>query len=86
MILVAGSANLDFVVRAPHIPAPSETVLGQAFKTYLGGKGANQAVACAKAGGATTRMLLALGNNPLCRASSGISGGCKRRAFCGSGP
>lgn len=64
MILVAGSANLDFVVRSHHIPAPGETVLGQAFKTYPGGKGANQAVACAKAGGATTRMLLALGDDP----------------------
>jgi ribokinase len=64
MILVAGSANLDFVVRSHHIPAPGETVLGQAFKTYPGGKGANQAVACAKAGGATTRMLLALGSDP----------------------
>lgn len=64
MILIAGSANLDFVVRAHHIPAPGETVLGQQFKTYPGGKGANQAVACAKAGGASTRMLLALGNDP----------------------
>lgn len=64
MILVAGSANLDFVVRSHHIPAPGETVLGQEFKTYPGGKGANQAVACAKAGGAATRMLLALGNDP----------------------
>jgi len=63
MILVAGSANLDFVVRAPHIPAPGETVLGQAFTTYPGGKGANQAVACARAGGATTQMLLAVGQD-----------------------
>ncbi len=60
-VLVAGSANLDFVVRAPHIPAPGETVLGGNFKTFPGGKGANQAVACARAGGASTRMLLALG-------------------------
>lgn len=61
MILVAGSANLDFVVRAPHIPAPGETVLGRDFKTFPGGKGANQAVACASAGAAQTQMLLALG-------------------------
>jgi len=61
MILVAGSANLDFVVRAPHIPAPGETVLGRDFQTVPGGKGANQAVACARAGGAATHMLLALG-------------------------
>ena len=63
MILVAGSANLDFVVRASHIPAPGETVLGRSFDTYPGGKGANQAVACARAGGASTRMLLALGED-----------------------
>ncbi|MBP6851043.1 MAG: ribokinase [Rhodoferax sp.] len=63
MILVAGSANLDFVVTAPHIPAPGETVLGHGFTTYPGGKGANQAVACARAAGAPTHMLLALGSD-----------------------
>lgn len=62
-ILVAGSANLDFVVRAPHVPAPGETVLGGEFSTFPGGKGANQAVACARAGAAATRMLLALGDD-----------------------
>jgi len=62
-ILVAGSANLDFVVRAAHVPAPGETVLGREFATFPGGKGANQAVACARAG-AATRMLLALGDDP----------------------
>lgn len=60
-VLVAGSANLDFVVRAAHVPAPGETVLGREFRTFPGGKGANQAVACARAGGADTQMLLALG-------------------------
>jgi sugar/nucleoside kinase (ribokinase family) len=44
MIVVAGSANLDFVVRVPHIPGPGATVLGQSFQTFAGGKGANQAV------------------------------------------
>jgi ribokinase len=62
-VLIAGSANLDFVVRTPHVPAPGETVLGHDFATFPGGKGANQAVACARAGGADTRMLLALGND-----------------------
>jgi ribokinase len=60
-ILVAGSANVDFVVRAAHVPAPGETVLGRELAIFPGGKGANQAVACARAGGARTRMLLALG-------------------------
>ncbi len=62
-VLVAGSANLDFVVRAPHVPAPGETVLGRDFSTFPGGKGANQAVACARAGGSPTEMLLALGDD-----------------------
>jgi ribokinase len=61
MILVAGSANLDFVVRAAHIPAPGETVLGESFQTFPGGKGANQAVACARAGGAATSFVCAMG-------------------------
>lgn len=63
-VLVAGSANLDFVVRAAHIPAPGETVLGREFRTYPGGKGANQAIACARSGGVATQMLLALGDDP----------------------
>lgn len=63
-VLVAGSANLDFVVRTPHVPAPGETVLGHGFATFPGGKGANQAVACARAGDVPTRMLLALGDDP----------------------
>ncbi len=62
-VLVAGSANLDFVVRAAHIPAPGQTVLGHGFATHPGGKGANQAVACARAGGVRTQMLLALGDD-----------------------
>lgn len=63
MILVAGSANLDFVVRAGQIPVPGQTVLGKDFQTFPGGKGANQAVACARAGGTPTAMLCALGDD-----------------------
>lgn len=63
MILVAGSSNLDFVVRTERIPIPGETVLGQGFRTFPGGKGANQALACARAGGATTHFLTALGKD-----------------------
>ena len=61
-VLVAGSANLDFVVRAPRIPAPGETILGGNFQTHPGGKGANQALACARMG-TPTHMLLALGDD-----------------------
>ncbi len=67
MILVAGSANLDFVVRAGHIPGAGETVLGRDFQTFPGGKGANQAVACARSGGVTTHLLAALGNDAFSR-------------------
>ena len=64
-VLVAGSANADFVVRAPRIAAPGETVLGEDLAIIPGGKGANQAVACARAGGGTTRMLVALGDDTM---------------------
>lgn len=64
-ILVAGSANVDFVVRAPCIAAPGETVLGGDLATFAGGKGANQAVACARAGGASTKLLAAMGDDGL---------------------
>jgi len=63
-VLVAGSANIDFVVRALRIPAPGETVLGGDLAIVPGGKGANQAAACAKAGGAIVTMLAALGDDP----------------------
>ncbi|GAA5440611.1 ribokinase [Deinococcus caeni] len=63
MILVAGSANLDFITRVPHLPRPGETVLGPAFTTAPGGKGANQAVACARTAH-PTRFFGALGDDP----------------------
>jgi ribokinase len=53
-ILVVGSANADLVVRTRRFPAPGETILEGTFATFPGGKGANQAVACAKAGGFVT--------------------------------
>jgi ribokinase len=50
-ILVVGSANMDLVVFADRLPAPGETLLGGAFQSFAGGKGGNQAVAAARAGG-----------------------------------
>ena len=50
-ILVVGSSNTDLVIKVPGIPRPGETVLGGDFQTFPGGKGANQAVAAARAGG-----------------------------------
>ncbi|MEE6257486.1 ribokinase [Plantactinospora sonchi] len=49
-VVVVGSTNLDLVVTAPSLPRPGETVLGNGFSTVPGGKGANQAVAAARAG------------------------------------
>jgi ribokinase len=42
------------IVQTPRIPRPGETILGGTFNTAAGGKGANQAVACARAGGDVT--------------------------------
>ncbi|MBP1770275.1 MAG: ribokinase, partial [Candidatus Aminicenantes bacterium] len=50
-VLVVGSSNTDMIIRVPHIPKPGETILGGAFSMAAGGKGANQAVAAARAGG-----------------------------------
>jgi len=49
-ILVVGSSNTDMVIRVSRIPKPGETVLGGEFTMAPGGKGANQAVAAARAG------------------------------------
>lgn len=62
-VLVAGSANVDYVVRVARIPVPGETVLGGDLSVVPGGKGANQAVAAARAGGAATLFVGALGND-----------------------
>jgi ribokinase len=49
-VVVVGSINLDLVAGANRIPAPGETIIGNTFSTFYGGKGANQAVAAAKLG------------------------------------
>src|SRR4051794_8381946 len=49
-IVVIGSMNMDLVCRTEAMPRAGETVLGTAFGTVPGGKGANQAVAAAKLG------------------------------------
>ena len=53
-IVVVGSINLDLVVRVPTLPRPGETVAGGTFAQVPGGKGANQAVACARLGADVT--------------------------------
>lgn len=49
-IVVVGSINLDLVVKATRIPRAGETIIGSEFRTFYGGKGANQAVAAARLG------------------------------------
>lgn len=48
---MVGSANMDLVATAPRLPLPGETLLGSDFVMVPGGKGANQAIAAARAGG-----------------------------------
>lgn len=61
-IVEVGSLNMDLVVRMPRIPKPGETLLGGAFATFPGGKGANQAVAAARLG-AQVSMIGRVGND-----------------------
>lgn len=51
MIAVLGSANMDLVVTVDRAPGRGETVTGRTYDTVPGGKGANQALAAARAGG-----------------------------------
>lgn len=53
-ITVVGSINMDLVFRTPRMPAVGETISGYDFVQIAGGKGANQAVAAARQGAATT--------------------------------
>jgi len=53
-ILVVGSSNTDMIIKVRRIPKPGETILGGEFAMAAGGKGANQAVGAARAGGAVT--------------------------------
>jgi ribokinase len=53
-VIVIGSSNTDMVVTAAKIPLPGETILGNDFSIIAGGKGANQAVAAARAGSDVT--------------------------------
>jgi ribokinase len=59
-VIIVGSINVDLVMRLPPLPAPGETVLGGALARHDGGKGANQAVAAARAG-ALVHMIGAVG-------------------------
>jgi ribokinase len=55
-ITVVGSINLDLVARCERLPRPGETLTNAIFERYPGGKGANQAVACARLGAEVTMI------------------------------
>ena len=55
-ILVIGSLNMDLVVTADRIPEAGETIRGNDFQRYFGGKGANQAVSAARLGAKVTML------------------------------
>ena len=61
-VLVIGSSNIDYSARVDEFPNRGETKVGKTFKTSLGGKGLNQAVA-ASLTGADVTFLTALGND-----------------------
>lgn len=61
-IVVVGSSNTDLVVETSTFPKPGETIMGGAFNTFAGGKGANQAVAASRLGGAVT-FIAKIGND-----------------------
>lgn len=68
MITVFGSINADLVVPVASLPRPGETVIGDSYALLPGGKGANQAVAAAKAG-ADTAFVGAVGDDALAPAA-----------------
>jgi len=68
IVVVVGAVNVDLVVAAPTLPGPGETVVGGGLQTFGGGKGANAAVAAARAG-ATVRLIAAVGDDDHGRAA-----------------
>jgi len=62
-ILVVGPSNTDMIIKLERLPTPGETLVGGEFATAGGGKGANQAVQCARLG-APVILLARIGKDP----------------------
>lgn len=76
-IVVVGSSNTDLVLNCDRLPKPGETLLGGEFQQFAGGKGANQAVAAARAGARVT-FIGAHGNDDF---GHGAKAGLKREGI-----
>lgn len=63
MIVIIGSINMDLVLRVPRMPQPGETLAAGQLQTIPGGKGANQAVACARLGSTPVAMIGCVGDD-----------------------
>jgi ribokinase len=62
-IVVVGSSSIDLVLRTAKIPTANDTVLANNLTSYLGGKGANQAIATSRLG-AHTSLVSCIGMDP----------------------
>ena len=85
---MVGSANLDIVVPVERLPGPGETVLGGARREFWGGKGANQALAAARAGG-RVRFVCFTGSDPAgaaCRKRLAAEGIERKGLLAAEGP
>ncbi|MDP5291593.1 ribokinase [Oceanimonas sp. CHS3-5] len=65
-LTVTGSINIDHVIRLPQFPRPGETLTGRDYRIVPGGKGANQAVAAARAG-AVTQLVACVGDDAMAK-------------------
>lgn len=61
-VVVCGSLNMDLLSQVERLPLPGETVLGTRYQHSAGGKGLNQAIACARMG-VPTAMIGAVGDD-----------------------
>jgi len=72
-ILVVGSLGYDYVAAAKTLPTPGQTLLGHSFATFLGGKGNNQAVGAARAGGKVTFLGRVGKDDPAVKIRAGLA-------------
>lgn len=70
-VTVIGSVNVDLIVRVERLPEPGTTVTGGVFERQSGGKGANQAVAAARAG-ARVHFIGAIGDDEIGRSARAV--------------